>query len=432
MKISDIPEALSNCVIFPLFDGLKTPNWNFQLNDQGLPEDWVGEDTDPHRELHCGWSKWTWGLDRSKFTRSMRRRKLTGYGVNTRESGLFVVDVDVKNEDGDANWKRFVAGREQPSTFTVVTGTGGYHVYYRAPEGVIYGHTASQLTGAVDTRSGTAYVVGPNSEVSGKSYTVSQDKPLAPMPRWLATVMDDLEAERATHSVPLVDPVNYTPLSSDFPLPWSEKQLRDSVSNVAGAGKGNYRTALFAAAAACGEAGIPEARLQMELFDALPRPNQDKGARTTITDGFARGRSKFEQRLAVGEIWLPEDSYARSTRKSSPPRPRVSLVADEPETGAGEQPAWDMFDAASYEHTFICLRLAEALKGEYQYLHEMKTFIRYQPERGVSKPISDALMSNTIRDMLKREYLEAVAAITEDEDLKEETKRSLKSSARSC
>ncbi len=70
-------------------------------------------------------------------------------------------------------------------TYTVVTGRGGRHLYFRAPEGPRMGNTQGELGWLIDTRAHGGYVVGAGSNVNGRRYTLGCDLPPAPLPAWL-------------------------------------------------------------------------------------------------------------------------------------------------------------------------------------------------------------------------------------------------------
>jgi hypothetical protein len=136
-------------------------------------------------------------------------------GIATGPSGLVVVDLDV-SKPGDAPPPRWALpgicdgadvlaalceehGEAFPwETFVVRTGRGGLHLYFTAPEGVRLGNTSGRNPGGlgwlIDTRAHGGYVIAPGSVVdlpdgtTGR-YELACDRPSAPLPAWLATLL---------------------------------------------------------------------------------------------------------------------------------------------------------------------------------------------------------------------------------------------------
>ena len=166
--------------------------------------------TDPRcRDGHTGWeARATIDPDRIR-----RGWATTAYGVGIAcgPSGLAVIDLDTP-KDGQtapAEWSDplcrngsdvfglLCAQHDQDgapevwSTYTVATGRGGRHLYYRHPtSGPALRNTAGErgngLGWLVDTRAHGGYVVAAGSTVAGRPYTVARDAEVAELPAWLA------------------------------------------------------------------------------------------------------------------------------------------------------------------------------------------------------------------------------------------------------
>ena len=115
-----------------------------------------------------------------------------GYGIQTgRFNGIFVVDLDMgrhkdgTTKDGIAAFLQLAAGREVPDTQSVVTPSGGVHLYFRQPEGMHIPCSRSELGPGIDIKGDGGFVVGPDSP--HKSGGVYQAEPgdLADPPTWL-------------------------------------------------------------------------------------------------------------------------------------------------------------------------------------------------------------------------------------------------------
>lgn len=105
-------------------------------------------------------------------------------GIATGD-GLCVIDVDVKHNGGEEmdTWLT-AAGVDLPPTYTVMTGTGGYHYYFT-------GNTKSRngwLRG-VDIKSIGGYVVGAGSRNHSGEYLLEDDVPVAVLPPEIAAAI---------------------------------------------------------------------------------------------------------------------------------------------------------------------------------------------------------------------------------------------------
>jgi hypothetical protein len=99
------------------------------------------------------------------------------------ESGIFVVDVDPKN-DGEIGFDLLVGDKEWKQTPLVLTGGGGKHYYFKYPEGEKEIRNRTGLRQGVDIRGEGGYVLAPPSDhIAGASYTweaSSSPRSLAP------------------------------------------------------------------------------------------------------------------------------------------------------------------------------------------------------------------------------------------------------------
>jgi len=95
----------------------------------------------------------------------------TGFGVVVRDN-LFVVDVDPRN-GGFESAERLPVSLRDTCTFIVATGGGGFHYYYRLPDGVSLMYKHNDYEGIEFKTSG--YVVGYGSiHASGAMYEVEK------------------------------------------------------------------------------------------------------------------------------------------------------------------------------------------------------------------------------------------------------------------
>jgi hypothetical protein len=143
-----------------------------------------------------------------------RWRPGENYGVAAKLSGLVVVDLD-KPKTGyelSPRWRQMGwhdepgigdgwdvlavlaerAGQQWPHTFTVTTPSGGAHLYYVAQAGRSIGN--KPLGPMIDIRGGGdgngGYVLGPGSVLGGRKYEITDDQAPAPLPGWIADLLD--------------------------------------------------------------------------------------------------------------------------------------------------------------------------------------------------------------------------------------------------
>jgi hypothetical protein len=147
------------------------------------------------RAGHLGWEPRA-TTDPDRIRRAWSHRPY-GIGLACGPSGLVVVDLDTPKDDTTdrtgldtlaALADRHGAGIEP--TYTVSTGRGGTHLYYRHPDdGPALRNTAGTLGPMVDTRGQGGYVVAAGSTVAGRPYTIDLDTDPAPLPGWLAGLL---------------------------------------------------------------------------------------------------------------------------------------------------------------------------------------------------------------------------------------------------
>jgi hypothetical protein len=153
-------------------------------------------------DRHVGWEpRATTDPDRIRRAWSLAPFNV---GVACGPSGLLVVDLDMPKclEPAPEAWQIDGvetgedvlavlcerAGQPLPAlydTFTVVTTSGGRHLYFTPPADSHLGNTAKTLGWLVDTRAHGGYVVAAGSVVSGRPYRLDADLPIAPLPAWL-------------------------------------------------------------------------------------------------------------------------------------------------------------------------------------------------------------------------------------------------------
>jgi len=130
-------------------------------------------------------------------------------GIACGPSRLVVVDLDAHGElpeewqelpgvhDGKdvlvqiCDW----AGQPWPTTYTVATPSGGWHLYFAAPQGSGIRNSASLIGPQVDVRGTGGYVVAAGSAVGGGAYEVITEDDPAPLPEWIARLLSPKAAQ---------------------------------------------------------------------------------------------------------------------------------------------------------------------------------------------------------------------------------------------
>ena len=106
-------------------------------------------------------------------------------------NGLVVIDIDPRNggEDSFADLvKKY--GVAIPETLTSLTGGGGLHLLFLAPEGFAIPNSAGRLGPGIDVRGEFGYIIAPPSiHPNGNSYQWDNELNTAPLPDWLLSLI---------------------------------------------------------------------------------------------------------------------------------------------------------------------------------------------------------------------------------------------------
>jgi hypothetical protein len=224
-------------------------------------------------------------------------------GVACGPSGLIVIDLDVSHGDvGDpvTSGARALAalcdrhGQRYPlPTYSVGTPSGGSHLYYYAAAGRPVRNSAGRLGPLIDIRADGGYVIGDGSRTGGHVYTARDQRPPAPLPGWIAALLDAGPAAPASgRAVPVPD-------GAQGPA-YAVAALREETRLVATAVPGTRNDTLNRAAFSLGQlaaAGLlPPLTVVAALSDAAESAGLPEGeARRTIRSGMTAGARKPRQ-----------------------------------------------------------------------------------------------------------------------------------------
>jgi hypothetical protein len=176
------------------------------------------------------------------------------------------------------------------ATYTVATGRGGTHLYYRHPDGgPELRNTGGTLGWLIDTRAHGGYVVAAGSAVAGRPYTAADDTDPAPLPGWLA---DRLQPA----PLPPQRPVT-VPLAADRRGAYLHAAVNRELARATGSPPHGHNHALYQAAVALGQlvAGgqLTDTDVTAWLTDAAAQVGQRPGeAARTIRSGLRAGAKR--------------------------------------------------------------------------------------------------------------------------------------------
>ena len=132
--------------------------------------------------------------------------------VTGKDNGLLVIDVDQKPDQGKYGAESLRDLEKElgnlPETWTALTGSGGYHYFFKYPEGHDIRNSASQLAPDLDVRAQGGYVVAPPSvhPETGREYCWEYDPvetELAELPdAWLQRLIQKKETTNKTFTLP--------------------------------------------------------------------------------------------------------------------------------------------------------------------------------------------------------------------------------------
>lgn len=233
-------------------------------------------------------------------------------GLATGPAGLVVVDLDTPDpaDCPPEPWARLgvccgadvlavLAERARqpiPATYTVITPSGGAHLYYLAPPEARLRNTVGLLGWKIDTRGRGGYVVAAGSTTPAGAYTPTDDRDPVPLPAWLA--------RRLQPPPPRPVPVAPVRLGTGRPARYLEAALKAETARVIGAAAGQRNHSLYIAAVALGQlvagGALAEADARAVLL-AAANLHLAVGAYTlrqaeqTITSGLRAGAKRPRQ-----------------------------------------------------------------------------------------------------------------------------------------
>ncbi|WP_433297417.1 bifunctional DNA primase/polymerase [Actinoplanes sp. CA-030573] len=274
--------------VFPLIPGDKRPacdRWEQRAT------------TDPHRIEAC----WTSGP--------------YGIGIACGPSRLLVIDLDTPkpSQHPPAEWAdppcrdgidvfgllcarhdQDGGGPEVWDTYSVRTGRGGLHLYYRHPDhGPALRNTAGRLGWLIDTRARGGYVVAAPTTVNRSTYQVTRGAAARPLPGLLARLL--------TPEPPRPDgPRRVLEVPADRRGRYLHAAISRTLDKLGEASEGGRNAALFMAAQSLGQlvagGALAEQAVADELTGAARRLGLgERETAATIRSGLGAGARRPRQ-----------------------------------------------------------------------------------------------------------------------------------------
>lgn len=234
-------------------------------------------------------------------------REFPGSGIGVRlgrESDLWLLDVDMPSErkpdraDGVQSLAALVLKHgEIPKTMVSMTPGGGYHLWFRYPEGVEIRNSVSEIAPSLDTKGRGGMGTLPPTRVQRGTYRMMYDRPTRPAfaPQWLIDLAK--APDRA-------EPVEWTPPPRAHVVGTSRygaAALRRASESVAACAEGERHRNLNREAYGIGRlVGGMEIDFE-EAFTVLRAAGEACGlpprdAETTTRDGLRAGMRNPRQR----------------------------------------------------------------------------------------------------------------------------------------
>lgn len=247
-----------------------------------------------------GWSDTNRDNALDRFKDWYVRHPGTNIGIRTGViSGIVVLDIDVK--PGQQGLESIAALIEKygplPETLEAETGSGGVHLFFRAPKDPVPSSAGSVGAGLDVRGEGGQVVAAPSKHKSGGAYFwVNWGTPLAEVPDWLLLLMNKKKSVGTT-------------APSDNSTAFAKQRLDHHYAMIRGASEGEGRNKLNAAAY---EMGRYARYISIDqVFDKLKEaanlwdhPMEPERLEKTLHDGLRDGEA---QALSKPEIIISTD-----------------------------------------------------------------------------------------------------------------------------
>lgn len=239
-------------------------------------------------------------------TASFSRFRNPNVGLRTG-NGLGVLDIDVGKGGYESICALVAEHGDLAPSWSVTTGSGGLHIYFRIPENVR--NSAGRIGKGVDFRGDGGFVVAAGSaHVSGGTYSWVKgrspaDIPLVDIPEWLLEICrkKPVRHDRAGHSHDFdgtmsVDPSDGEEKIIEAPAAWLMRAFENTLNEIANAPEGTRNNTLYMRAISMGRliggGALPFDEVREEMFQAaLQSGLEEDEIASTLSNGLKFGAS---------------------------------------------------------------------------------------------------------------------------------------------
>ncbi len=169
-----------------------------------------------------------------------------------KAAGVIVLDVDPEKGGGESLGKLIDLHGPFDETLTTLTGGGGFHAFFKYPDGIEIKNSTSKIAPGLDVRGdGGLVIIPPSLHASGRRYQLI-DGPIADAPKWLIDLL--VSPPDATRPPKVTDFKTRQPIPDFIPDGQRNETLFKRVACAArarGGGLDEIRSALYVARSKC-------------------------------------------------------------------------------------------------------------------------------------------------------------------------------------
>ncbi len=258
----------------------------------------------PASAVYCEWRRWPDAIP----------------GIHAGAVGYIILDLDIPKTsratgktslDGRETWAALIEGRDVPPIPTVITPSGGMHLWFRMPRGLRLGNRTGRLAGSgIDIRGIGGYVIAPGAVLpDGREYKLADGSPPlseAPeLPGWLVEMIEDKQDEPAQQLH--LSGVSHAQASGSYAFTAFDREIADLASTA----RGGRNQALNTAA--------------LRLYGLVQQGQLDRGAvdaalrEACTSNGYIKDDGIGSFRATCNSAW---GGAQRKPRQA--PKPRVT------------------------------------------------------------------------------------------------------------